>query len=66
MRGSQVQVMSEPSTLCIPFSLEALAFQRQRVDPVALKLYIPYCHLPMDKSEADRSFLERRFMPFRQ
>ena len=55
MRGSQVKVMSEPSALCIPFSLEVSAFQRQRVDPVTLKLYIPDCHLPMDKSDADRS-----------
>ena len=53
MRGSQVKVMSEPLALCIPFSLEVSAFQRQRVDPITLKLYIPYCHLPMDKSGAD-------------
>ena len=55
MRGSQVKVMSEPSALCISYSLKPLAFQRQRVDPVALKFLIPYCHLPMDKSEADGS-----------
>ena len=53
MRGSQVKVMSESSALCAPYSLEPSAFQRQRVDPVALKFLIPYCHLPMDKSEAD-------------
>ena len=55
MRGSQVKVMSELSALCITYSLKPLAFQRQRVDPVALKFLIPYCHLPMDKSEADGS-----------
>ena len=55
MRGSQVKVMSEPSALCVLYSLESSAFQRQRVDPVALKFLIPYCHLPMDKSEANGS-----------
>ena len=38
-----------------PYSLEPSTFQRQRVDPVTLKFLIPYCHLPMDKSEADGS-----------
>ena len=52
---SQVKVMPEPSALCVLYSLEPLAFQRQRVDPVALKFLIPYCHLPMDKSEVDGS-----------
>ena len=55
MRGSQVKVMSEPSALYIPYSLEPSAFQSQRVDPVTLKYLIPYSHLPMDKSEADGS-----------
>ena len=55
MRGSQVKVMSEPSALCVLYSLEPSAFQCQRVDPVALKFLIPYFHLPMDKSEADGS-----------
>ena len=55
MHGSQVKVMSESSALCAPYSLEPSAFQRQRVDPVALKFLIPYCHLPMDKSEANGS-----------
>ena len=55
MRGSQVKVMSELLALCVLYSLEPSAFQRQRVDPVTLKFLIPYCHLPMDKSEADGS-----------
>ena len=55
MHGSQVKVMSEPSALYIPYSLEPSAFQSQRVDSVTLKYLIPYCHLPMDKSEADGS-----------
>ena len=55
MHGSQVKFMSKPSALCVPYSLEPSAFQHQRVDPVALKFLIPYCHLPMDKSEADGS-----------
>ena len=55
IHGSQVKVMLEPSALCVPYSLEPSAFQCQQVDPVALKFLIPYCHLPMDKSEADES-----------
>ena len=55
MRGSQVKVMSELLALCVLYSLEPSAFQCQQVDPIALKFLIPYCHLPMDKSEADGS-----------
>ena len=55
IRGSQVKAMSEPSALCIPYSLETSVFQCQQVDPVTLELYVPYRYLSMAKSKADGS-----------